>query len=211
VTTPRSGSSKWGLSTSRSGELRPSAVSLPGCGSSPAGNDPTWRRCASPTPPGGGSSCSRPTPPTGSWLSWRSNSGCGPAPRTGSANLKSLGARNLPLHDLAQNGIWLSTVLLGQQLLTLTATLALGCHQAREPKRLRLRLLHVAARTIRTGRRTRLCLTAHWPSRPHPPAPTPPPRPGKTRSTGDQPAHTDSHPRDYQSRALLSDGHQRLG
>jgi len=95
--------------------------------------------------------------------SWNCATGSAPAPRTASPNLKDLGARNLPLRDLAQNKIWLATVLLGQQLLTWTATLALDTHRAAEPKRLRLRLLHVAARIICTGRRTRLRLAAHWP------------------------------------------------
>ncbi len=62
--------------------------------------------------------------------SWNCATGSAPAPRTASPNLKDLGARNLPLRDLAQNKIWLATVLLGQQLLTWTATLALDTHRA---------------------------------------------------------------------------------
>ncbi len=77
--------------------------------------------------------------------------------------LKDLGLRNLPLHDTAQNRVWLAAVLLAQNLLTWTAHLALSQHRAAEPKRLRLRLLNVAARILTTGRRTTLRLPARWP------------------------------------------------
>ena len=77
--------------------------------------------------------------------------------------LKDSGLRNLPLHDFAQNQIWLETVLLAADLLAWTATLGLTTHRRAEPKRLRLRLLHVAARVVRTGRRTLLKLPTDWP------------------------------------------------
>jgi len=77
--------------------------------------------------------------------------------------LKDSGLRNLPLHAFTQNQIWLETVLLAADLLTWTATLGLEQHRRAEPKRLRLRLLHVAARVIRTGRRTLLRLPRGWP------------------------------------------------
>ncbi len=77
--------------------------------------------------------------------------------------LKDSGLRNLPLHDFAQNQIWLETVLLAADLLAWTATLGLSTHRNAEPKRLRLRLLHVAARVIRGGRTTLLKLPSHWP------------------------------------------------
>jgi hypothetical protein len=54
-------------------------------------------------------------------------------------------------------------VLLTGDLLTWTATLGLGAHRTAEPKRLRLRLFHVTARIIRTGRRTVLALPVRWP------------------------------------------------
>lgn len=41
-------------------------------------------------------------------------------------NLKDLGLRNLPLHDTAQNRVWLATVILAQNLLTWTAHLGLS-------------------------------------------------------------------------------------
>jgi hypothetical protein len=77
--------------------------------------------------------------------------------------LKDSGLRNLPLHDFTQNQIWLETVLLAADLLTWTATLGLDAHRTAEPKRIRLRLLHVAARIIHTGRQTILALPARWP------------------------------------------------
>jgi hypothetical protein len=77
--------------------------------------------------------------------------------------LKDSGLRNLPLHDFAQNQIWLETVLLAADLLAWTATLGLSTHRNAEPKRLRLRLLHVAARVVRSGRTTLLKLPTHWP------------------------------------------------
>ena len=77
--------------------------------------------------------------------------------------LKDTGQTNLPLHDFAQNQIWLETVLLAGELLAWTATLGLDTHRRAEPKRLRLRLFAVAARIVRTGRRTILRLPADWP------------------------------------------------
>lgn len=63
---------------------------------------------------------------------------------------------NLPsLHAFAKNRIWLELVQLAAELLTWTQRLAWPDQSARtwEPKRLRLRLLAVAGRIIRTGRR----------------------------------------------------------
>jgi hypothetical protein len=78
--------------------------------------------------------------------------------------LKDSGLRNLPLHDLAQNKIWLELVLLAGDLLSWTQTLAMSDTPARrwEPKRLRLRLFAVAGRLVRSGRRTRLKLAKTW-------------------------------------------------
>lgn len=80
-------------------------------------------------------------------------------------NLKDTGLTNLPLHQMAQNQIWCQIVLLAADLLTYTQTLALTTTPARvwEPKRLRLRILHVAARLITSGRRHRLRLPTGWP------------------------------------------------
>jgi hypothetical protein len=80
-------------------------------------------------------------------------------------NLKDTGLRNLPLHDFAQNQIWLELVALASDLLAWTQRLALA-HTAAvtwEPKRLRFRLLNVAGRVVRTGRRDWLRLPRGWP------------------------------------------------
>jgi len=77
--------------------------------------------------------------------------------------LKDTGLTNLPLHDFAQNQIWLETVLLAAELLAWIATLGLEAHRRAEPKRLRLRLFTVAARIVRTGRQTILRLPTDWP------------------------------------------------
>lgn len=79
--------------------------------------------------------------------------------------LKDTGMRNLPLHDFTANQIWLQITMLAADLLTWTQALALAGTEARcwEPKRLRLRLLHVAGRLIRSGRREWLRLPRAWP------------------------------------------------
>lgn len=77
---------------------------------------------------------------------------------------KDTGMANLPLHDTASNSVWLQIVLLACNLLTWTQTLALtGPLRAAEPKTLRHRLLAIAARVVRTGRRIHLRLDRHWP------------------------------------------------
>jgi len=80
--------------------------------------------------------------------------------------LKDTGLRNLPFHRYAHNRIWVEVVALAADLLAWTQTLAFDAHEpARrwEPKRLRFRLLAVAGRIIRTGRRRRLRLPRDWP------------------------------------------------
>lgn len=80
-------------------------------------------------------------------------------------NLKDTGLVNLPLHAFAKNVIWLELVQLAGELLTWTQTLAFADHPARrwEPKRLRLRILHTAARLIRSSRRRILRISRDWP------------------------------------------------
>jgi DDE family transposase len=79
-------------------------------------------------------------------------------------NAKDTGMRNLPYHDLAQNRIWLEITALAQDLLAWTQRLALTGPAARyEPKRLRLRLLAVAGRLVRTARRQLLHIDPAWP------------------------------------------------
>jgi hypothetical protein len=77
---------------------------------------------------------------------------------------KDTGLRNLPLHGYAQNQIWCEIVALACELLAWMAMLALSGPARRwEPRRLRLRLLSVAGRIVRGGRRLRLRLAAAWP------------------------------------------------
>jgi len=79
--------------------------------------------------------------------------------------LKDTGLANLPLQAFGKNEIWLELVQLAAELLTWTQLLAWSDTPARrwEPKRMRLRLLGVAARLITTGRRRILRLSRRWP------------------------------------------------
>lgn len=77
---------------------------------------------------------------------------------------KDTGLANLPFHDAAQNRIWLAITALAQDLLAWTARLALPAQVATwEPKRLRLRILAVAGRIVRTARRRILRIDPAWP------------------------------------------------
>jgi Transposase DDE domain group 1 len=72
--------------------------------------------------------------------------------------------RNLPHHAFEHNQTWLELSLIAQDLLCWTRLICLDGELAKaEPKRLRHRLLHTAARIVRHGRRTRLRLQADWP------------------------------------------------
>ena len=62
--------------------------------------------------------------------------------------------RSLPLSGFAQNQVWCEIAALACELLAWTQRVALtGAARRREPKRLRLRLLSVAGRPARSGRR----------------------------------------------------------
>jgi hypothetical protein len=77
---------------------------------------------------------------------------------------KDTGLRNLPFHDVNQNRIWLAVAALAADLLAWTARLALPAPAATyEPKRLRLRILAVAGRIVRTARRRLLKIDPAWP------------------------------------------------
>jgi hypothetical protein len=77
---------------------------------------------------------------------------------------KDTGLRNLPFHDMDQNRIWLAISALAQDMLVWTARLALPAPAARyEPKRLRLRILAVAGRIVRSARRRVLHIDPAWP------------------------------------------------
>ena len=77
---------------------------------------------------------------------------------------RDTGLANLPFRDFAPNAVWLELVLMAQDLLAHTSRLCLEGELARaEPKRLRGRLLHVAGRLTRSGRRLTLHLPRRWP------------------------------------------------
>jgi hypothetical protein len=77
---------------------------------------------------------------------------------------KDTGFGRFPSRQFAINAAWLELALTGIDLLAWTQTLLLHGELARaEPKKLRYRLLHVAARITRSARRTRLRIATHWP------------------------------------------------
>jgi len=77
---------------------------------------------------------------------------------------KDTGMRNLPFGSFAANEAWLELSLTAQDLLAHSRALLLdGELRIAEPKRLRQRLLHVAGRIVRSGRRVTLRLPADWP------------------------------------------------
>ena len=77
---------------------------------------------------------------------------------------KASGLRNLPFRAYAHNAAWLEVVLLGMDLVAFTKTLLLEAELATcEPKRLRYRLLHVAARIVSHARGITLRLPRGWP------------------------------------------------
>jgi len=79
-------------------------------------------------------------------------------------NDKDTGMRNMPFRDFEHNRVWLQLVLIAHDLLRWTQRLLLTGELAKaEPKRLRYRLLHVAARLAFHARGARLRLQANWP------------------------------------------------
>ena len=76
---------------------------------------------------------------------------------------KATGLRNLPFDLMRRNAVWLELVLVAQDLTCWTQALLLDARWPAEPKTLRYRLLHVAARVVRHARRTILRLQASCP------------------------------------------------
>jgi hypothetical protein len=77
---------------------------------------------------------------------------------------KDTGLAKFPFKAFALNEVWLEIVMLAHDLLVWTQALLLdGQLATAEPKRLRYRLLHVAARFAFSGRRGKLHLQATWP------------------------------------------------
>lgn len=79
-------------------------------------------------------------------------------------NDKDTGLRNLPFRDYEHNRVWLQLVALAHDLIAWTQRLLLsGALATAEPKRLRYRLLHIAARLAFHARTAILRLQATWP------------------------------------------------
>jgi hypothetical protein len=77
---------------------------------------------------------------------------------------KDTGLAKFPFQQFALNQVWLEIVLLAHDVIVWTQALLLSGELATaEPKRLRYRLLHVAARLAFHGRRGRLRLQHDWP------------------------------------------------
>jgi hypothetical protein len=79
---------------------------------------------------------------------------------------KDTGLGRFPSRTFAINAAWLTAVMLAVDLLAWTQTILLHDQPAltrAEPKTLRYRLLHTAARLTRGGRRLRLRVDQHWP------------------------------------------------
>jgi hypothetical protein len=77
---------------------------------------------------------------------------------------KDTGLRNLPFHHADQNRIWVAISALAADLLAWCARLALPTTATLyEPKRLRLRILAVAGRIVRSARRRVLHIDPAWP------------------------------------------------
>lgn len=77
---------------------------------------------------------------------------------------KDAGLGRFPSRLFAINAAWLELALIAADLLAWSRVLLLdGDHAIAEPKRLRYRLMHVAARIVRTGRRTYLRIAERWP------------------------------------------------
>ena len=71
---------------------------------------------------------------------------------------------HFPAHDFAINAAWLTAAMTAQILLAWLRQPALDCDLARaEPKTLRYRILHAAARLTRGGHRRHLKIQASWP------------------------------------------------
>lgn len=79
-------------------------------------------------------------------------------------NDKDTGLRNLPFRDFEHNRVWLELVRIAHDLLVWTQRLLLTGQLAKaEPKRLRYRILHVAARLCFHARTATLRIQANWP------------------------------------------------
>jgi hypothetical protein len=78
--------------------------------------------------------------------------------------LKQAGAGHLPFHAFTANAAWFELALTAHDVMVWTQLLTLdGEHSICEPKRLRYRILHVAAQISAHARKSTLHLPADWP------------------------------------------------
>jgi hypothetical protein len=102
---------------------------------------------------------------------WRANPACIDAAHRVHARVedgiragKDCGIGRFPSQQMAMNKAWFAAALIAATLLAWLRTLALDGSLARaEPKTLRYRVLHAAARLTRGGRRRQLKIQASWP------------------------------------------------
>jgi hypothetical protein len=103
---------------------------------------------------------------SGSWPTSKQDTGRTPGSRTASAAPRTPGLGRFPSRQLNINAAWLELALLAADLLAWTQTILLDGDLAKaEPKTLRYRLLHVAARITRGQCRLWLRIAEHWPRR----------------------------------------------
>jgi hypothetical protein len=77
---------------------------------------------------------------------------------------KDTGLGRLPSREYMINQVWIQIAALAADLTAWLQLIALDGDLAKaEPKLLRFRMLHIPGRLIRSGRRRRLRLPAHWP------------------------------------------------
>jgi hypothetical protein len=122
------------------------------------------RSCRLPTTTATAPRPSSPTSPTSA--SPRSSAATASAPHIEDRirDDKDTGLAKFPFKEFALNQVWLQIVLLAHDLIVWTQALLLDGELAKaEPKRLRYRLLHVAARLAFHGRRAKLRLQHDWP------------------------------------------------
>jgi Transposase DDE domain group 1 len=79
-------------------------------------------------------------------------------------NLKDTGIERMPFTSFDANAAWMETTLAAADLLVWTQRICFTGELARcEPRTLRYRVLHIAARVVRSARRVELRLPANWP------------------------------------------------
>ncbi len=150
--------------TSTSSSKR-STVRLSGAASCGLTLDSEWQRSSrwASIPPTAGRA-SRGRSATRPWREWP-----GAADRRSSSTpaikaLRDTGLDRMPFRRFAANQAWLELVLAAADLLAWLRAVALDGELARaEPKTLRYRLLHAAARLVHRGRQVVLRLPAKWP------------------------------------------------